>query len=96
VSFFSRTDYSWDARKDERIEHLTDSRGTALTEGAQVAVNVSGMTGRGEIVSIPHDTRPGKRRIKVKLLFPVAGQAAGHVSTIRNEKNLLVLLGCES
>lgn len=97
MSFFARTDYAWDARRDERIALLSDSRGTALYEGAPVAFNMSGQTCRGEIVQIPHDTRPTKRRIKVRLLHSgPEGKTAGHISTIRNEKNLLVLLDGES
>lgn len=71
---------------------MIDARQTLLKEGRLVAYNLSGNVAMGTLVHVPEDTRPYKRKIKVQLLHNAAGLHAGHVSTVNDERNLIVIL----
>lgn len=77
---------------------MTDNRGTELRIGQRVAYNLSGELACGEITDLIEGT-PGRYdghyekwpMIKVKLAHRAAGFPAGHISKVRNPKNVLVL-----
>lgn len=72
---------------------MTDNRGTELRVGQEVAYNISGQVAKGKIISLIGGgaSIAVKMKIKVKLLHTAAGMPMGHVSTVTNERNVLVL-----
>lgn len=77
---------------------MTDNRGAEILEGRECAFNLSGEIAKGVVLSASSTPYPtvynplGRRfRIKVELLHGAAGHQAGHISTLRSPKNLLML-----
>lgn len=78
---------------------LKDQRGTDLEVGQTVAYNLSGTVAKGEVDGIGAVEHPrgviGYDRvtvaIRVRLAHPAGGHPAGHISSVRNAHNVLVL-----
>lgn len=70
-----------------------DNRGAVIEMGQRVAYNLSGQVALGQVrsVGVSHRYSRVGPLIKVELLHDAAGQHAGHISKVTNEKNLLVL-----
>jgi hypothetical protein len=93
MGFYTRHPHSWlsEAEQNEQTEALLDNRGEPVVPGHTVAYNLSGEVAVGEVVEVPADTRPYKRRIRIRLAHRAAGHPEGHVSRVNNEKSVLVL-----
>lgn len=75
-------------------EPLTDNRGTTIEVGSRVAYNLSGEIGIGvvqsAIAAVKDDWKYVKRAsIKVMVEYPV--KLAGHISTVKDPKNVMVI-----
>ena len=70
-----------------------DNRGTPITSGQTVAYNLSGEVALGDIIAVGESYRSWgiEPLIKVRLAHSAGGHPAGHVSKVRNAKNVLVL-----
>lgn len=72
---------------------MIDSRGTPIEEGRKVAFNLSGQVALGTIMLAGEGGgSPYRRNIRVKLDHACAGHPAGHISRVRNQASVLVLM----
>lgn len=72
---------------------MIDNRDTEIHEGDTVAFNISGQVAVGEIVALTKASRYGRpiTKIEVRLDHKAAGHPAGHISTVTNPRNVIVL-----
>jgi hypothetical protein len=73
------------------MSKLVDNRNTEIAVGQEVAYNMSGEVVKGVIHSISPGGFRVKPTIKITLSHPAVGKSAGHLSTVRSSRNLLVL-----
>ena len=75
-----------------KLEKLFDNQGREIVPGLEVAFNISGQLARGRVVEIkPSGSYYKKANIKIHLLHKAAGKREGHISTVTNPLNVLVL-----
>jgi hypothetical protein len=73
-----------------------DNRGALLEPGVTVAYNLSGEVAVGRLLDVRLTGKTGFRGaplavFRVELAHAAAGQAAGHVSKVKDHHNLLVI-----
>ena len=75
-------------------EELVDNRGTTITVGCRVAYNLSGEIGLGTVESATPAIKDGWkyiRRATIKIGVEYPQKLAGHISVVKNPKNVMVI-----
>lgn len=75
-------------------EPLVDNRGTTIEVGNRVAYNLSGTIGIGVVQSASPAVKDGWQYVKranIKVLVEHPASLAGHVSTVKDPKNVMVI-----